>query len=143
MRRTEQHRGARALGTAAIFVVAFSGSATARADESGQHSQAQYECHYLNKCAGSLSQPKDPDAGGEVEYLQLGAGVLDKVLARWERTGGDLSAVGDAQGDLGARLLALVADARREGVSAEEVLRQALRDLDQEAQTGSNGRSGR
>ena len=76
MRRTEQHRGARALGTAAIFVVAFSGSATARADESGQHSQAQYECHYLNKCAGSLSQPKDPDAGGEVEYLQLGAGVL-------------------------------------------------------------------
>ena len=43
----------------------------------------------------------------------------------------------------GPELLALVADARREGVSAEEVLRQALRDLDQEAQTGSNGRSGR
>jgi XTP/dITP diphosphohydrolase len=95
---------------------------------------------------------KPPHGGGKDGHQGLLHGiprslpsllVADKVLARWERTGGDLSAVGDAQGDLGARLLALVADARREGVSAEEVLRQALRDLDQEAQTGSNGRSGR
>jgi XTP/dITP diphosphohydrolase len=68
--------------------------------------------------------------------------AADKVLARWERTGGDLSAVGDAQGDLAARLLALVAEARAQGVSAEEVLRKALRDLDQDAQTGTKGRSG-
>ena len=65
------------------------------------------------------------------------------MLARWERTGGDLAAVGDPQGDLAARLLALVAEARSEGVSPEEVLRQALRDLDQDAQTGTNGRPGR
>ena len=75
MSRTVQHRGAKALGTAAIFVLAFSGSATARADESGQHSQGQYECHYLNKCAGSPAAYPPPDGSG-FEYLQLGAGVL-------------------------------------------------------------------
>jgi XTP/dITP diphosphohydrolase len=95
---------------------------------------------------------KAPHGGGEDGHQGLLHGIprslpsllaADKVLARWERTGGDLSDVGDAQGDLAARLLALVADARREGVSAEEVLRQALRDLDQAGQTDSNGRSGR
>ena len=75
MSRTVQHRGAKALGTAAIFVLAFSGSATARADESGQHSQGQYECHYLNKCSAAPREVPPP-GGGAVEYLQLGAGVL-------------------------------------------------------------------
>jgi XTP/dITP diphosphohydrolase len=95
---------------------------------------------------------KAPHGGGEDGHQGLLHGIprslpsllaADKVLARWERTGGDLAAVGDPQGDLAARLLALVAEARSRGVSAEEVLRQALRDLDQDAQTGTNGRSGR
>ncbi|NYG07400.1 XTP/dITP diphosphohydrolase [Phycicoccus badiiscoriae] len=88
---------------------------------------------------------KAPHGGGEDGHQGLLHGIprslpsllaAEKVLARLERTGGDLSAVGDPQGDLAARLLALVAEARSRGVSAEEVLRQALRDLDQEAQTG-------
>jgi XTP/dITP diphosphohydrolase len=92
---------------------------------------------------------KAPHGGGEDGHQGLLHGIprslpsllaADKVLARWERTGGDLSAVGDAQGDLAARLLALVAEARAQGVSTEEVLRQALRDLDQDAQTGTKGR---
>ncbi|WP_157581727.1 MazG family protein [Phycicoccus sp. Soil803] len=95
---------------------------------------------------------KAPHGGGEAGHQGLLHGIprslpsllaADKVLARWERTGGDLTAVGDAHGDLAARLLALVAEARSAGVSAEEVLRQALRDLGQDPQTGSNGRSGR
>lgn len=47
----------------------------------------------------------------------------DKVLGRL----GDVDITGD---DLGSRLLALVAEARAQGVSAEEVLRQAVRLLD-------------
>ena len=95
---------------------------------------------------------KAPHGGGEDGHQGLLHGIprslpsllaADKVLARWERSGRDLAAVGDAEGDLASRLLALVAEARRVGVSAEEVLRQALRDLDQEPQTGANGRSGR
>lgn len=95
---------------------------------------------------------KAPHGGGEDGHQGLLHGIprslpsllaADKVLARWERTGGDLSAVGDPEGDLAARLLALVAEARAQGVSAEEVLRQALRDLGQDEQTGTNGRSGR
>jgi hypothetical protein len=67
------------LGTAAIFALAFSGTTTARADESGSHTQEQYECHYLNQCAGTVP-PVNPSAGGNnVEYLQLGAGVLAGV----------------------------------------------------------------
>lgn len=80
MSRTMQNRGAQALGAAAIFMLAVSGSATALADESGQHSQYQYECHYLNKCKGvgsSLPSPVVlPVDDNAVEYLQLGAGVL-------------------------------------------------------------------
>ena len=76
MSHTGQRRGAKALGTAAIFVLAFCGTMTARADESGSHTQEQYECHYLNQCAGPVS-PVDPPAGdNNVEYLQLGVGVL-------------------------------------------------------------------
>jgi XTP/dITP diphosphohydrolase len=80
-----------------------------------------------------------PHGGGEDGHQGLLHGIprslpsllaAEKVLARWERTGGDLAAVGDPQGDLAARLLALVAEARSQGVSAEEVLRLALRDLD-------------
>ena len=77
MSHTGQRRGAKALGTAAIFVLAFSGATTAGADESGNDTQQQYECHYLNKCAGTVPLPGDPtDGGKDVEYLQLGVGVL-------------------------------------------------------------------
>ncbi len=94
MARTVQRRGAQALGTAAIFMLALSGPATAKPDEAGgsqrgssatvQHSQGQNECHYLNQCSrsgegstGSIPRSQvvrvDDNA---VEYLQLGAGVL-------------------------------------------------------------------
>ncbi|HEY7719469.1 MAG TPA: MazG family protein [Pedococcus sp.] len=75
-------------------------------------------------------------AGGEAGHASLLHGIpaslpalvaADKVLARWGRTGrGDLPA-GD---DLGARLLALVAEARRDGLDAEGELRRVLRELD-------------
>ena len=85
--------------------------------------------------AGKADHP-----GGEAGHQGLLHGIprslpsllaAEKVLARWERTGGDLAAVGDPEGDLAARLLALVAEARAQGVSAEDVLRQALRGLGQ------------
>jgi XTP/dITP diphosphohydrolase len=75
-------------------------------------------------------------SGGEAGHASLLHGIpaslpalvaADKVVARWGRTGrGDLPA-GD---DLGARLLALVAEARREGLDAEGELRRVLRELD-------------
>ena len=79
--------------------------------------------------------------GGEAGHPGLLHGIpralpsllaAEKVLARWERAGGDLAAVGDPTGDLAARLLALVAEARSQGVSAEDVLRQALREVGQD-----------
>ena len=94
MSHTLQRRGAQALGAAAIFVLAFSGPATARPDEvggtqpgsnaGGQASQTQNECHYLGKCSGSGkgstgSTPRSQVVrvdDNAVEYLQLGAGVL-------------------------------------------------------------------
>lgn len=90
MSRTIQRRGAQALGAAAIFVLAFSGPATARPDEAGGTQQAssstgqtwqeKYECHYLGKCPNAPSTtPRPPESSGngyDVEYLQLGAGVL-------------------------------------------------------------------
>jgi hypothetical protein len=90
MSRTVQRRGAQALGTAAIFMLALSGPATARPDQGGdarqasvtvQPSQEQYECHYLNKCTGaaSSSEPAGRRLGGSLEFLQLGAGVLAGV----------------------------------------------------------------
>jgi XTP/dITP diphosphohydrolase len=75
-------------------------------------------------------------AGGEAGHAGLLHGIpaslpaliaADKVLARWERGGrGDLP-TGD---DIGARLLALVAEARAAGLDPEAELRRALRELD-------------
>ena len=53
--------------------------------------------------------------------------AAEKVLTRWERTGGDLSAVTAGEDDLGGQLLALVARAREQGESAEDLLRAAVR----------------
>ena len=55
--------------------------------------------------------------------------AAEKVLARWERTGGDLAALSASAGepaDLGVALLALVARAREQGESADALLRAAL-----------------
>lgn len=57
--------------------------------------------------------------------------MAEKVLSRWERTGGDLSRVTPGD-DVGAGLLALVAQARRRGQSADQLLRNAVRALDAE-----------
>jgi XTP/dITP diphosphohydrolase len=77
--------------------------------------------------------------GGEAGHAGLLHGIprslpsllaAEKVLARWERTGGDLAALGGAAGgddaDLGVAILALVARARQRGESAETLLRAAL-----------------
>ena len=53
--------------------------------------------------------------------------AAEKVLTRWERAGGDLSAVTAGEDDLGGQLLALVARAREQGESAEDLLRAAVR----------------
>jgi XTP/dITP diphosphohydrolase len=54
--------------------------------------------------------------------------VAEKVLARLERTGGDLTRATGGEG-IGAQLLAIVARARADGESADALLRKALRDL--------------
>lgn len=73
--------------------------------------------------------------GGEAGHESLLHGIpaslstllaAEKVVARWERTGrGDLPMADD----LGSRLLALVAQARADGESADALLRKALREL--------------
>jgi XTP/dITP diphosphohydrolase len=82
--------------------------------------------------AGEATHP-----GGEVGHEGLLHGipaslstllVAEKVLARLERTGGDLSVAAGGE-DLGAQLLALVARARADGESADALLRKALREL--------------
>jgi XTP/dITP diphosphohydrolase len=58
--------------------------------------------------------------------------AAEKVLARWERAGGDLGAVpgtgagAGGDGDLGEQILGLVARARQQGESAEALVRGAL-----------------
>ena len=81
---------------------------------------------------------KAPHGGGEDGHQGLLHGIprslpsllaAEKVLARWERTGGDLgTVVGDAD-DLGRSMVALVARARERGESAEALLRRALSDF--------------
>jgi XTP/dITP diphosphohydrolase len=82
--------------------------------------------------AGEATHP-----GGEAGHESLLHGipaslstllVAEKVLARLERTGGDLSVATGGE-DVGARLLALVAQARADGESADALLRKALREL--------------
>lgn len=77
---------------------------------------------------------KAEHAGGEAGHTGLLHGIppslptvlaAEKALARWERTGGDLGSLRD-DGDLGDRLLALVARAREQGQSADDLLREAL-----------------
>ena len=81
---------------------------------------------------------KAPHGGGEDGHQGLLHGIprslpsllaAEKALARWERTGGDLESVAAADDDLGAQLLALVARARQQGESADDLLRKALRDF--------------
>jgi XTP/dITP diphosphohydrolase len=69
--------------------------------------------------------------------------VAEKVLARWERAGNDLAGLRAEESDLGGALLELVARAREQGKSADALLRRTLRAFGQDAQTGTNGRSGR
>jgi XTP/dITP diphosphohydrolase len=78
---------------------------------------------------------KAPHGGGEDGHQGLLHGIprslpsllaAEKALARWERTGGDLSAiVGDGE-DVGMSIVALVARARQGGSSAEALVREAL-----------------
>ena len=88
MTHTSRRRGARALGVAAILVLAVGGPATARQDAgdvtphgsqaTSQVTDEQYRCHYLNDCTGSATSTtpgRTLDATG-IEYLQVGAGVL-------------------------------------------------------------------
>jgi XTP/dITP diphosphohydrolase len=91
---------------------------------------------------------KGPHGGGEGGHEGLLHGVpvslpslvaADKVVSRLERRGMAWRPAGD---DVGSRLLAVVADARAAGLDADAELRRALRELDQDAQTGWNGRSG-
>jgi XTP/dITP diphosphohydrolase len=81
---------------------------------------------------------KAEHAGGEAGHSGLLHGIppslptllaAEKVLARWERTGGDLTSLAGGGGDLGQSLLALVAEARAQGTSADAQLREALRGL--------------
>ncbi len=75
-------------------------------------------------------------AGGEAGHEGLLHGIpaslstllaAEKVLARWERTGGDLSTLPADPDDLGAALLAVVARAKERGESADALLRGTLR----------------
>ena len=79
---------------------------------------------------------KGTHAGGEGGHETLMHGIpaslptlmaAEKVLTRWERAGGDLSAVTAGEDDLGGQHLALVARAREQGESAEDLLRAAVR----------------
>ena len=81
---------------------------------------------------------KAPHGGGEDGHQGLLHGIprslpsllaAEKALARWERTGGDLASLAARDGDVGAQLLALVAQARQQGESAEALLRKTLRDF--------------
>jgi XTP/dITP diphosphohydrolase len=79
---------------------------------------------------------KAEHSGGEAGHPSLLHGIpsslstllaAEKVLARWERTGGDLSHLRATDDDLGSELLGLVARARERGESADALLRAALR----------------
>ena len=89
MSHTTQRRGARAVGAAALLVLAVGGPASARQDagDGPQGSQAatqitdeQYRCHYLGECTGTGRSPAPTPShrvdDNAIEYLQLGAGVL-------------------------------------------------------------------
>lgn len=78
---------------------------------------------------------KAEHTGGEAGHTGLLHGIpvslptmlaAEKALSRWQRTGGDLAALHDDDGDLGDRMLALVARAREQGQSADDLLREAL-----------------
>lgn len=82
---------------------------------------------------------KAPHGGGEDGHQGLLHGIprslpsllaADKVLARFDRTGGDLATVEAADSDLGMAIVALAARARERGESAEALVRLALARLD-------------
>jgi XTP/dITP diphosphohydrolase len=81
---------------------------------------------------------KGGHGGGEAGHDPLLHGIpaslpsllaAEKVLSRWERSGGDLATLSADDGDLGHALLGLVARARARGESAESLLRAAVRDF--------------
>ena len=89
---------------------------------------------------------KAPHAGGEGGHQGLLHGIprslpsllaAEKVLARFDRTGGDLATVEAADDDLGMAIVALAARARERGQSAETLVRLALARLDVAAQDSS------
>ncbi|GAA2164262.1 MazG family protein [Pedococcus bigeumensis] len=98
---------------------------------------------------------KTPHGGGEDGHPGLLHGIprslpsllaAEKVLARYDRTGGDLATVAAGDDDLGMAIVALAARARERGESAEALVRLALARLDaaaQDEQTDRKGRSGR
>jgi XTP/dITP diphosphohydrolase len=92
--------------------------------------------------------------GGEAGHEGLLHGIprslpsllaAEKVVARWERTGGDITELAAYAGlelpddaDLGAAMLALVARARARGASADALVRATLEELaERSAQAGS------
>jgi MazG family protein len=81
---------------------------------------------------------KATHAGGEAGHEGLLHGIpaslstllaAEKVLARWERAGNDVSELTADEGDLGGALLELVARAHVQGESADALLRATLRGL--------------
>jgi XTP/dITP diphosphohydrolase len=89
---------------------------------------------------------KTPHGGGEDGHQGLLHGIprslpsllaAEKVLARFDRTGGDLAPVEAGDDDLGMAIVALAARARERGESAEALVRLALARLDAAAQDGA------
>jgi XTP/dITP diphosphohydrolase len=89
---------------------------------------------------------KAPHGGGEDGHQGLLHGIprslpsllaAEKVLARFDRTGGDLATVEAGDDDLGMAIVALAARARERGESAEALVRLALARLDAAAQDGA------
>ncbi|MBS4753702.1 nucleoside triphosphate pyrophosphohydrolase [Nocardioides sp. zg-ZUI104] len=80
-----------------------------------------------NAAGSEVSGPGSGDAG-PAAGLPSGLPALlyaDKLLARLERAGRPVDV--DPDGDLGERMLALVAEARAAGIDAEQALRDAVR----------------
>ena len=103
------------------------------------------------KAAKAARAAQAGHAGGEAGHTGLLHGIpaslptllaAEKALARWERTGGDLAALRDDEGDLGASLLALVARAREQGRSADDLLREALQRFAGQASPGASQTDG-
>jgi XTP/dITP diphosphohydrolase len=87
------------------------------------------------KAASRAEESGAEHTGGEAGHTALLHGIpaslptllaAEKALSRWQRTGGELAALREDDGELGDRMLALVARAREQGQSADDLLREAL-----------------